>query len=57
MNTLDQTNKTKTKMKRGKKIMVIFGIIAAVIGVLMLIGGILQATYFKGKLEQIKPYG
>lgn len=37
--------------------MMIFGIIVAVIAVLMLFGGILHATYFKGKLEQIKPYG
>ncbi len=48
---------TKAKMKRGKKIMMIFGIIVAVIAVFMLIGAILHATYFKGKLEQIKPYG
>lgn len=52
-----QTNSTKFKMKRGKKVMIIFGIIVAVIAILMLIGGILHATYFKGKLEQIKPYG
>ncbi|MFN7253454.1 MAG: alpha/beta fold hydrolase [Anaerobacillus sp.] len=37
--------------------MIIFGIIVAVIAVLMLIGGILHTTYFKGKLKQIKPYG
>jgi len=37
--------------------MIILGIIAAVIVVLMLFGGILHATYFKGKYEQIKPYG
>ena len=37
--------------------MIIFGIIVAVIAVFMLIGGILHATYFKRKLEQIKPYG
>ncbi|WP_242866771.1 alpha/beta fold hydrolase [Abyssisolibacter fermentans] len=48
---------TKSKMKRGKKIMMIFGIIVAAIAVFMLIGAILHATYFKGKLEQIKPYG
>lgn len=48
---------TKAKMKRGKKIMMIFGIIVAVIAVFMLIGAIFHATYFKGKLEQIKPYG
>lgn len=35
----------------------VFGIIAAVIGVLMLIGRVLHATYFKGKFKQIKPYG
>jgi len=37
--------------------MMIFGIIIAMITVFMLIGAILHATYFKGKLEQIKPYG
>ena len=37
--------------------MMIFGIIVAVIVVFMLIGTILHTTYFKGKLEQIKPYG
>jgi hypothetical protein len=37
--------------------MMIFGIIIAVIAVIMIIGGILHATYFKGKLEKIKPYG
>ena len=57
MNTLHQTNRAKPKMKWGKKIMIIFGIIVAVIAVLMLIGAILHATYFKAKLEQIKPYG
>ncbi len=52
-----QTNSAKLKMKKGKKIMMIFGIVVAVIAILMLMGGILQATYFKGKLEQIQPYG
>lgn len=37
--------------------MIIFGIIVAVIAVCMLIGAILHSTYFKGRLEQIKPYG
>lgn len=57
MNTLPQTNRAKPKMKVGKKIMLIFGIIVAVIVIFMLIGGILHTTYFEGKLEQIKPYG
>lgn len=35
----------------------IFGIIVLVIIVCVLIGSFLQATYFKGKLQQIKPYG
>ena len=35
----------------------IFGIIVAVFAVFMLIGAILHATYFKGKMEQIEPYG
>ena len=46
----------KSKMRR-KKIMLILGRLATVIGVFMLIGAILHASYFKGKLEQIKPYG
>lgn len=37
--------------------MIILEIIVAVVVVCMLIGTILHATYFKGKLEQIKPYG
>ena len=57
MDTICQTNQTKPKMKRGKKIMMIFGAIVAVIAVFMLIGALLHTTYFKGKLEQIKPYG
>lgn len=57
MNAVYQRNKVKFRRKRGKKIMIIFGIIVAVIGFVMLVGGILQATYFRGKLEQIKPYG
>ena len=57
MNTLNRTNRARPKVKRGKKIMIIFGRIVAVIVVLMLTGAILHATYFKGKLEQIKPYG
>jgi len=57
MNTLYQKNQTKSKKKRGKKVMLIIVKIVAVILVLMLIGAILHATYFKGKLQQIKPYG
>lgn len=37
--------------------MTIFGIIMAVIAFCMLTGAILHTAYFKGKLEQIKPYG
>jgi pimeloyl-ACP methyl ester carboxylesterase len=57
MNIVCKTNHIKPKMKRGKKIMMVFGIIVAVIVIFMLIGTILHATYFKGKLEQLKPYG
>ncbi len=57
MNSICQINQTKPKMKRRKKIMMVFGIIAAVIAVFMLIGAILHTTYFKGKLEQIMPSG
>ena len=51
------TSQTKAKMKRGKKIMMVFEIIVAVIVICMLVGTILHATYFKGKFNQIKPYG
>lgn len=37
--------------------MMILGIIVAVVTACMVIGGILHATYFKGKFDQIKPYG
>lgn len=37
--------------------MVIFGIITAVIVVCMVIGGLIHATYLRGKLNQIEPYG
>ncbi|MBS4537950.1 alpha/beta hydrolase [Clostridium sp. D2Q-11] len=37
--------------------MSIIGIIFAGIVVFIIIGGILHSTYFKGKLEQIEPYG
>jgi hypothetical protein len=57
MNGFCQTNPTKPKMRAGKKIMMIFIIIAAVIAVCMLSGAILQTTHFKGQLEQTKPYG
>ena len=50
-------NSLKTKRKRGKKAMMIFGIILAVLAVCMLIGAILHATYFQNKKEQVKPYG
>jgi len=57
MNTIRQTDQAKPKIKRGKKIIMIFGIIVAVIAVCMLIGASLHTTYFKGKLAEIKPYG
>jgi pimeloyl-ACP methyl ester carboxylesterase len=37
--------------------MMLFGIILIAVAVCMLIGTILHATYFKGKMEQIEPYG
>ena len=37
--------------------MMVLGMIFVVIAVFMLIGSILHATYFKGKIEEIKPYG
>src|SRR6056297_126507 len=47
----------KPKQKRGKKVMMVLGIILAVIAVFMVIGSILHATYFKNKKKAIKPYG
>jgi pimeloyl-ACP methyl ester carboxylesterase len=47
----------KSKMKRGRKIMMIIVVIVVFIVVYMVSGTIAQATYFKGKLEEIKPYG
>ncbi len=57
MEKLDQINKAKPKMKRGKKIIMILGVSVGFIAVCMAIGAIFHATYFKDKLEQIKPYG
>lgn len=57
MNKSLKTPQPKTKKKRGKKIMMIFGMIVAFIAVFMIVGAILHATYFKEKREQIKPYG
>ncbi|MCR3921416.1 MAG: alpha/beta hydrolase [Firmicutes bacterium] len=47
----------KSKQKRGKKVMMVFGVILAVITVCMLVGTILQATYFRSNKEEIEPYG
>ncbi|HWP68065.1 MAG TPA: alpha/beta hydrolase, partial [Rectinemataceae bacterium] len=44
-------------MKKGKKIMMVFGIIAAAIVLCMLIGVIIHATFLKGDFGRIKPYG
>ena len=53
----DVNSGIKPKQKRGKKVMMVLGIILAVIAVFMVIGSILHATYFKNKKEEIKPYG
>lgn len=52
-----QNKSDPTQNEKEEKIMMIFGIIVAVISVFMLIGTILQATYFTKKLEQIEPQG
>ena len=41
----------------GKRIMMIFLGFLGLLAVLMVIGSILHATYFRNKLESIKPYG
>ena len=53
----DVNSGIKPKQKRGKKVMMVLGIILAVIAAFMVIGSILHATYFKNKKEEIKPYG
>lgn len=57
MRSNDNRLTLKPKRKGGKKVMMIFGTIFAVIAVCMLIGTSLHATYFQSKKEQIKPYG
>lgn len=47
----------KPKHKRGKKVMMVLGIILVVITAGMLMGTVLQTTYFKKKKEQLEPYG
>jgi len=44
-------------MKKGKKIMMVLGIIVAAIALCMLIGAIVHATFLKEKVGRIKPYG
>lgn len=43
--------------KRGEKTMIIFVVIVTVILVCMLVGSILQSTYFQRKLDKMEPYG
>ncbi|VDN47119.1 Alpha/beta hydrolase [Petrocella atlantisensis] len=56
MKSNDNT-RIKPKHKRGKKVMMVLGIMLAVITVGMLIGTVLHATYFENKKEEIEPYG
>ncbi|WP_422486555.1 alpha/beta fold hydrolase [Gudongella sp. DL1XJH-153] len=57
MRKKDGTNQKKTKTKWRIKIMIIAGTLLGFVALAMLVGSIAQATYFKGKLEQIEPYG
>lgn len=57
MNKIGFTFSGKPKKSRWKKVLKVFGIIVAVIALFMLVGSILHATYYKGKFEQISPYG
>ncbi len=57
MNAISQSNPIKPKRKIGKTILKIFACFFSVMAGFMVIGGILHATYFKAKYEQIKPYG
>lgn len=54
--TARQKNDGAKNKKRGKAKMTIV-IIISIIAVFMLTGTILQATYFKGKMEKVEPYG
>lgn len=54
---MGKTNNGKTRKKRGMRMMRIFGMIVAGITMIMFTGGILHNTYFKGKFDQLKPYG
>ncbi|XMB66956.1 alpha/beta hydrolase [Mycoplasmatota bacterium zrk1] len=47
----------KIKKKRGKKVMIIIGIILAILATLMLIGFIINSILSKDELEDIAPYG
>jgi len=53
----DEEQLMKQKIKKGKKIIRVFGITAAVIAVFMVIGALLHSIYFRGKYERIEPYG
>jgi pimeloyl-ACP methyl ester carboxylesterase len=53
----NQRKQEKPKKKWKKKIMMIFKVIFGFATVSMVIGATVHATYFKGKLEQIEPYG
>lgn len=54
---MKHSTQKKTKMKWRKKIMVIVGWIFGFAALTMVAGAIVQGTYMKGKMEQIKPYG
>ncbi|MEA5039863.1 MAG: alpha/beta hydrolase [Clostridiaceae bacterium] len=54
---LKDAPETKSKHRRGKKVMMVLGIILAVIVVIMLVGTLLHATYFESKKDGITPYG
>jgi len=57
MNKIRDANPFKSKKRWRKKVLKVFGIIAALMAIFMLVGSILHATYYKGKFEQISPYG
>lgn len=53
----NQRNQEKPKLKWKKNIKTTFKLIFGFAAISMVIGATAHATYFKGKLEQIKPYG
>ena len=57
MKLLNHRKQEKPKMNWRKKIVMIVGTILGFVGVTMVIGATVHASYYKEKLERIEPYG